>query len=198
MKKCIYFVLFLFLAAGCQNTQLEQAELQIDQLQAQKTTLADQVAMLEKENNQLTKQVQALRSFPGVLDYKEIYDMQRIELTGFTNIYDNNTDGKKETLIVYVRTIDETGDSIKAAGLAEVQLWDLEKPAEQALLKQWKVERAELEKMWVIALLGTNFSLKFNVEGAVVNYDHPLTVKVKFTDYLSGKTFEEQKVITPQ
>ncbi len=78
MKRCIYFVLLLILAAGCRNTQLEKAELQIDQLQVQKTTLTDQVAMLEKENNQLTKQVQTLRSFPGVLDYKEIYDLQRI------------------------------------------------------------------------------------------------------------------------
>ena len=198
MKKCVYIFLFLFSLAGCRNTELEKAQLQIEQLQAQKTTLADKVTLLEKENGQLAKQIQTLRSFGTTIDYKDIYDLQRINIADYTNVYDNNDDGKKETLIVYLKPIDAYGDKIKAAGVVEVQLWDLDKPAEQALLKQWKIEPAELKRYWVVALLGVNYRLSFNIEGVVANYDHPLTIKVKFTDYLSGKTFEEQKVINPQ
>ncbi len=198
MKRLVYIALFLISLAGCRNAQLDKAQLQITKLQAQNTTLSDQVALLEKENTQLTKQIQTLRSFGTTFDYKDIYDLQRINITNYTNIYDSNNDGKKETLIVYIQPIDATNDAIKAAGFMEVQLWDLDKPAEQALLKQWKIEPDELKKHWINALLGTNYRLNFSIEGIVSNYDHALTVKVKFTDYLSGKQFEEQKVISPR
>ena len=94
--------------------------------------------------------------------------------------------------------MDEYGDVVKATGLVEVQLWDLDKKEGQPLLGQWRVVPAELKKLWFATLITVNYRLSFNVAALVEKFDHPLTVKVKFTDYLSGKTFEEQRVIKPQ
>lgn len=198
MKKSVYIVLFLFFLAGCRNEKLGKAELEIGQLKTQNASLANQLAQSQKKNEQLAKQIQALRSFGSTTNYKDIYDLQKIAITRFTNIYDNDGENKKETLLVYFQPIDEIGDVIKAAGVVEVQLWDLDRPQGQALLGQWKVEPAQLKKLWFATLITINYRLSFDVTKVVSKYDHPLTVKVKFTDYLSGKTFEEQKVITPE
>ena len=198
MKKSIYIVLFLFFLAGCRNETKDNTLSEIKKLKTENTFLAEQVEQSQKENEQLNKQIQALRNFGTSLNYGDIYNLQKINVTKYTNIYDNDGDGKKETLLVYFQPIDEYGDIIKASGLVEVQLWDLNMQAEKALLGQWKIEPAALKKLWFATLITANYRLSFNISGIVEKFDQPLTVKVKFTDYLSGKTFEEQRVFKPQ
>jgi hypothetical protein len=98
---------------------------------------------------------------------------------------------------VYVVPVDETGDDIKAAGAADVQLWDLNKKESEALLGQWQIEPNELKKLWLDSFLGGSYRLVFDVSQIVTKVEKPLTVKVNFTDYLSGKTFTEEFVIKP-
>ena len=131
MKKSIYIVLFLFFLAGCPPTKKGNTISEIEILKTQNTSLAEQVAQSQKENEQLKKQIQAIRNFGPSLDLTDIYNLQKINIAKFTNIYDNDSDGKKETLLVYIQPIDEYGDVIKASGLVEVQLWDL-RQAQQA------------------------------------------------------------------
>jgi hypothetical protein len=77
----------------------------------------------------------------------------------------------------------------------DVQLWDLNKTNGQAMLRQWKVEASELKDLWFATLITINYRLTFDVTDIVENLEEPLTVKVNFTDYLTGKVFKEQKVI---
>ena len=51
--------------------------------------------------------------------------------------------------------------------------------------------------MWFATLITINYRLVFDVPETVENLDVPLTVKVTFTDYLTGKIFKAQKVIKP-
>jgi hypothetical protein len=44
----------------------------------------------------------------------------------------------------------------------------------------------------------TSYRFTFDVAGKVENLDKPLTVKVAFTDYLSGRTFTEQFILRPE
>jgi hypothetical protein len=83
------------------------------------------------------------------------------------------------------------------AGSVDVQLWDLNKKGSEALLGQWQVKRSELKKLWFATLITINYRLTFDVGDKVEKFDEPLTVKVTFTDYLTGKVFKEQKVIKP-
>jgi outer membrane murein-binding lipoprotein Lpp len=196
--KKIFFALLLFSLAGCQKEKTDNAASQIEKLKTQNSDLAVKLQQSQKESEQLKKQIQALRNFGENFKPEDIYNLQKINITKYTNLYDNDDDGKKETLLVYIQPMDEYGDVVKATGLVEVQLWDLDRKEGQPLLGQWQVSPAELKKLWFATLITVNYRLSFNIAGVVEKFDRPLTVKVKFTDYLSGKTFEEQKVIKSQ
>lgn len=196
-----YFLLVVFcisFVVGCQtqdkNTQLFD---QIEQLEVQNTQLQSQIEQSESKIAQLQEQIEVLSGLPDNLKGENLYRLQRVNIHRYTNIIiDDDEDGRKESLVVYIQPIDENGDKIKASGSVDVQLWNLNKPDGQALLGQWRVEPDELRELWV-AFVVINYRLTFDVSEIIDNFNEPLTVKVKFTDYLSGRVFEGQKVIEP-
>jgi hypothetical protein len=169
----------LVAAAGCEN--------------GGKSPLAVKVDTLRLEKRQLARQIEKSKT-----EAEQLRDLRQIKITRYTNLYDKDKDGQKEKLIVYIQPIDEQGDIVKASGAVDVQLWDLNKKARQALLGQWHVKPDELKKLWYATLITINYRLTFDVADKIDKFDEPLTVKVTFTDYLSGKVFKEQKVIKPR
>jgi cell division protein FtsB len=191
----------LYFIAGCENANNQQSPLveQIGSLTEQKKQLENQLEQTRAENTQLTKQMHVLSGLPEEVKGENLYRLQKINIGKYTGFFDKDDDGKNEKLIVYIQPLDEEGDIIKATGAVEVQLWDLDSSeADQALLSQWQVEPGELKKLWFATLVTINYRLTFDIADKVKSFDEPLTVKVTFTDYLSGKVFKEQKVIKPQ
>ncbi|MFC1634790.1 hypothetical protein ACFL5Z_08105 [Planctomycetota bacterium] len=193
-----YTLIFTFLLAGCQksNQSDEPLLMKIEQLTQEKTQLQDDLTRSNSKNEQLKKQVQVLSGLPENVKPDNLYRLQRVKIHRYTNLLDEDKDGKMEKLAVYVQPIDERGDIIKAAGSVNVQLWDLNQTKGEALLGQWSVEAEELKKRWV-SFLVTNYRLTFELAEQYERFEKPLTVKVIFTDYLSGKVFNEQRVIEP-
>ncbi len=189
----------LAFVAGCENAGSRSllAE-EINTLRQEKTQLTRQIEQSRTENEQLRKQIRVLSDLPPEARLENLYNLQKIKITGYTNLYDKNKDGRNETLIVYIQPIDEEGDIVKATGAVDVQLWDLNKEAGQALLGQWHVTPDELKKLWFATLVIINYRLTFDVADKIDEFKEPLTVKVTFTDYLSGEVFTEQKVIKPR
>ncbi len=191
----------LSFAAGCENANSIRTPLveQIGNLTEQKKQLENQLQQTRAENKQLTKQMHVLSGLPEEIKGENLYRLEKIKIGKYTGFFDKDDDGTKEKLIVYIQPIDEEGDIIKATGAVEVQLWDLDSSeANQALLGQWHVEPGELKKLWFATLVTINYRLTFDIADKVKSFDESLTVKVTFTDYLSGKVFKEQKVIKPQ
>ncbi len=190
---CLYFIV------GCENANSIKTPLveQIGNLTEQKTQLENQLEQTRAENKQLKKQMHVLSGLPEQVKGENLYRLGKIVIGGYTGFFDKDKDGEKEKLIVYIQPIDEEGDIVKASGTVEVQLWNLNKEEGQALLGQWHVEPGELKKLWFATLITTNYRLTFDIADKVKSFDEPLTVKVTFTDYLSGKVFKEQKVIKP-
>jgi len=196
----IFAAYLLTLTTGCEeaNKKSPLAE-QIQQLKQEKTELTRQIERSENENEQLQKQILVLSGLPEEAKAENLYRLQRIKITRYTNFYDKDKDGEKEKLIVYIQPLDEEGDIVKATGAVDVQLWDLNSSeANQALLGQWHVTPDQLKKLWFATLITINYRLTFDVAGKVNDFDQPLTVKVTFTDYLTGRVFKEQRVIKPQ
>lgn len=191
---CLYFI------AGCENSNSKKTPLveQIGNLTEQKTQLENQLEQSKAENKQLTKQIHVLSGLPEQVKGENLYRLQKIKIGKYTGFFDKDDDGTKEKLIVYVQPIDEEGDIVKVTGAVDVQLWDLNKTDDKALLGQWHVKSGELKKLWFATLITINYRLTFDIADKVKSFDEPLTVKVTFTDYLSGKVFKEQKVIKPQ
>ena len=197
-KSIILAACLLAIAAGCESTGTKTPlPQQIQTLKQEKEQLTSRLEQYKTENEQLRKQVEILSEVRAGLKPEDIYRLQKINITKYTNLYDQNKDGRKEKLIVYIQPIDHHGDVIKAAGAVDVQLWDLNRQDGQALLGQWRVEPDQLAKLWFATLVIINYRLTFDLPDEPRPFEEPLTVKVTFTDYLSGKVFEEQKVIDP-
>jgi hypothetical protein len=191
----------LYFISGCENANNQNSPLveQIRELTDQKKELEKQLEQSRAENKQLTKQTHVLSGLPEEVKGENLYRLQRINIGKYTGFFDKNDDDKKEKLIVYIQPIDEEGDIIKATGDVDVQLWDLDSSeVDQALLGQWHVGPGELKKLWFATLVTINYRLTFDITDKVNSFDEPLTVKVTFTDCLSGKVFKEQMVIKPQ
>jgi cell division protein FtsB len=206
MHLCSYVLMFLcsyalmHLSVGCENagSPPDVWQNQIKQLTQEKTQLQSQIEKSKAENQLLEQQIQTLSNLPDGVKPENIYSVHGIKITRYTNFYDKDKDGKKETLIVYIQPIDQEGDIIKAAGDVDVQLLDLNKKDGPALLGQWRITAQQLKELWFKTLLTVNYRLTFDVAGKVENFKDPLTVTVTFTDYLTGRVFKEQKVIKPR
>lgn len=173
---------------------------QVQQLTTEKTDLQNQLEQAKAQNAQLLKQTESLAKLPGEKRADAIYHIKAVKLGRFTNFYDDDKTSRatgKKKLVVYIEPIDETGDAVKAGGIIEIQLWDLNKKENEARLAQWRVEPNELKTLWLTGMLSSSYRLSFDAAGIVDKFDKPLTVKVNFTDYLSGAIFTEQFIIRP-
>lgn len=187
---------FLFVA-GCQDSSERDSLLgQIEQLTQEKTQVQADLKQSNSDNEQFKRQVQVLSGLPEDVNIESLHRLRRINIHRYTGLADKDKDGTMEKLIVYLQPIDEEGDIIKAAGAVNVQLWDLNKANGEALLGQWNIGVNELKKHWITFLV-TNYRLTLDLEEKIERLEKPLTVKVTFTDYLSGKVFNEQRVIEP-
>ena len=192
-----YILIFAFLFVGCQqSSESKPLRLKIEQLTQQKARLEKDLAQSNSEKEQLKKQVQTLSGLPKDVRLDNLYRLQRVKIHRYTDVLDEDEDGKMEKLVVYLQPIDDQGDIIKATGAVNIQLWDLNQTNGEALLGQWSVKVDELKKHWVTFLV-TNYRLTFDLAEKIEHFEKTLTVKVAFTDYLSGKVFNEQRVIEP-
>jgi hypothetical protein len=191
---CFLFSVFCLFAAGCESSNPAK---EVKTLKQEKTDLQGQLEQSKSETEQLKSQVQVLSKLPPEVRLEDLYNLQKIRITRYTNLYDKDKDGKKEKLLVYIQPIDEEGDIVKATGAVDVQLWDLNKEDGQAQLGQWHVTPKELKTLWYATLITINYRLPFDVADKITGKEKELVVKVTFTDYPSGKVFEEQKIIKP-
>lgn len=188
----------LAIAAGCESASSKSSlAKEVKTLRQEKAELKSQIEQSKSEAEQLKRQVQVLSDLPAEVRLEDLYDLQKVKITRYTNLYDKDKDGKKEKLIVYIQPIDEEGDIVKATGAVDVQLWDLNKEDGQAQLGQWHVTPSELKELWFATLITINYRLTFDVADKITGDEEALIVKVTFTDYLTGKVFKEQKIIKP-
>ena len=194
IRHLLYAVLALsVLEGGCEN--LDEMKSKIAELTDSKKDLRRQLEQTKSENEQLKQQVQVLSGIKPDVRLEHLYNLKQIKITRYTGLYDKDEDGRKEKLIVYIQPIDQDGDIVKATGVADVELWDLNRKDGRALLGKWQVGAEELRGCWFATVLIINYRLTFDVPADVGGFAGPLVVKVTFTDYLSGKVFREQKII---
>jgi cell division protein FtsB len=196
-RTSLFVFIFLFFSSGCNSGKSEnKLRLQVKSLTDENAKLTNQVEKLTSENEQLQKQNTVLQDLPDSVKGVNLYKLETVKISSYSGLFDENNKGKPDTLVVLIQPIDNYGDIIKAAGSVEVELWDLNKPQNQALIGKWHVSPEELKKDWV-SFLATDYRLSFDIAGKIDKLTEPLTLKVTFTDYLSGKVFYAQKVIQP-
>jgi hypothetical protein len=195
----IYASTLLFFLAGCGigSERKDPAELKAEKLRQEKAALTGDVQQHQAEIEQLRAQIRALSVLPKD-QQNNPYELTTLRIAKISNFFDKDSDGTQEKLVVYVQPIDTEGDVVKAAGTVSVQLWNLSKANGEALLGQWKVEPAELRRLWFNSLTTTGYRVTFDRPEAVGVFSEPLTLKVTFSDYLTGESFLAQQVIEPK
>ncbi len=159
------------------------------------STLNRQNAALKAENEELKRQLETLMGIDKPARINAVSTVLSIELTDRCGIYDKDDDGKKETLVVYLRAVDDMGDCIKAPGAVKIELWDLDTKPQNALLKSWQIAPAELKKSWSGSLLTSYYKLKLDADSIAAESKQELTIRAEFTDYLTGKILKAQQVV---
>jgi hypothetical protein len=96
-----------------------------------------------------------------------------------------------EGLKLYVTPIDKQGDSLKAAGSFEIEAFDLARQESQKI-GAWSFPLQDAGKNWYGTLL--NCYVLTCPWQTVPRHDR-LTVKITFTDALTGRRFTQQKVV---
>ena len=161
----------------------------------EKQQLQQEKARLEQQNAQLKEQVAALQKFPSDR-MNQFVKVAKIEFGKFTRAYDGNTeadkDGYDDGVIVYLILKDKEGDVIKAAGTVEIELWDL--IVAKHIIGEF-IPMGDLQTHWLSGPLTNHY--KFQIPWPK---DNPpthrfLTLKLRFQEALTGRTFEEHKKI---
>ena len=97
-----------------------------------------------------------------------------------------------EGLKIYVTPVDAAGDDIKAAGSFVVEAFDLKRESEQRI-GRWEFVLEDAGKNWYGQALLNTYVL--TAPWQTVPENPNLTVKVTFTDGLTGRVFEAQKQV---
>jgi len=196
LRLCASTLLLLVAGCGIGSERKSPAVLKAEKLQQEKAALTGNVEQYQAEIAQLRAQIQALTALPKDQQANP-YELTTIRIARISNFFDKDSNGTQEKLVVYLQPIDAEGDVFKAAGSVSVQLWNLNNPNGEALLGQWQVEPAELRKLWFDSIT-SGYRLMFDRPKELTVFSEPLTIKVTFIDYLTGKSYRAQQVIEPK
>jgi hypothetical protein len=184
---------------GCQPMVAKDKFDKLDQQwldsQQQNRDLTRRTKELEETIGRQNQQITELQNLgPKRLD--KLFYVTGLELGRRSGGLD--TDGKDgdDGVMVYLQPVDRDGHVIKAAGEATIQLYDLANKPDENMIGEYRWPLDELGKRWAGGFLGSSqFSLMCPWLHGPPAHDQ-LTIRVTFIDYLTGKTFTAQKVVT--
>ena len=181
----------IFLSIGCSTAPVQPVS-------PEAAIISAHTQNLHKDNTDSAKSKskpdQIAGSLSGEIAVSDIYHLQHVKLTGYTGLYDSDKDGSIDRLNVYFQPMDQDGDIIKAAGKVEIELWNLNTKPDKALVGHWQISPLELRKKWYASILTINYRVSFELPDSVSALKTSLTVKISFTDLLSGELFRDQCV----
>jgi hypothetical protein len=194
--RMILFVLAIFLSAallgGCRTSKADLPVWQSNKRLLQKNNeLEVKIKTLETENKQLKQQADTLANLDKDVRIENLYHIQSIYINTPTGIYTKEKD-QKPRLIIYFSPLDDAGDSIKASGSLEVELWNIGGKQQEALVHKWEIAPNKLKKDWGSALMGSFYRITLDLPENMPESGDFL-IRVSFTDYLSGKVLTARK-----
>ena len=197
MAECVLVSLAAVLLAGCGGRQNQVLWDNIDALKKENTDLTMQVESLRKKNDQLSEQTQRLSGLDKTVRLSAMDTLDTIRIGKRSGLSDTDKDGVNETLMVYLEPLDTAQDYVKAIGTVTVELWNLNTDPAKAKLGEWTLQPADMHKLWGRNIFAGYYRLSLPAANILTGQEKELTVKVTFTDVLSGKVRRDQKTITP-
>ena len=175
-------------AAG--NRQASAAE-----LAAENSRLARQIAQQRRELAQVNEQLEALRGF-GDDRLAHLVHVTDVRFGRYTGGYDANGDGLDDGVNAYLVLRDAENQAIKAAGQVDIELLDLAAGVSGMQVGNWHYGIAEVTDYWLAGLMADHYRFKLTWPDQAPPQHANLTIKLVYTDGLTGRVMEIQKMVT--
>jgi outer membrane murein-binding lipoprotein Lpp len=189
-------VLAAVCVGGCEADREQQLRLeqQRDQAAAEAKTLKAEVEKLSAQIQQQNQQIQTLQAL-GEKRLDRLFLVQKIEIERHSGAVDLDKQPGQDAMKVFLSPIDRDGHTIKTAGDVKIQLFDLAEPEGKNLYAEYAYDVDQIGKSWSGGLFGGHFTFECRwPDGRPPKHDQ-ITIRAEFTDYLTGKTFTDQKVV---
>ena len=149
---------------------------------------------LQQAKNALDKQVSTLCSLGQEKRLEWLFYPKTVDVGRESAGIDYDGKGSDGGIRVYLNPIDKDGSIIKAAGSAKIEFFDLSLPGDNRIAA-YDFPVASIGKQWESGFI--TYHYRFDCKWQHGRPEHPdITVVATFVDYLTGKTFTSQKVIT--
>ena len=127
---------------------------------------------------------------------ERLFFVKRIEVGG--NSTGINTEGAQgdNAVKVFVTPYDQYDSTLKAAGELTIQLYDLSLPPERNLIGQCIIGVDKIHDYWTNGLFAQYYIVPCAWKTSPKQ--DSVTVRVVFTDYLTGRSFTDQRVVKVQ
>ena len=166
-------------------TQLTEAREALRKLQGDRDGL--QAVVIDQQ-----KQIRVLQRL-GEGRMEKLFHVRRIALGRYTGGADLDGVEGDDGIKVYLRPIDQEGSVVKTAGEVRIGLFDLAADPQDNLIGEYEFTVEQVSKQWSGGFMAYHFSFECPWKLAPPARDE-ITVRVQFTDYLTGKVFTAQKL----
>jgi len=188
---CTLAVAFFAQTAGCKGPSAANIELRKENQQ-----LRAKVDDLNRRHEADVAQIRGIQSASGSViptlspaRLDQLFTVHGVQLGRLTGV---NPEGE---LKVYATPTDESGQPIKAAGSFVVDAFDLAR-SDHPRIGHWEFPLEAAKKNWVGQALLHCYVLPLPWQRSDSVPEHPqLTVRIVFTDALTGRVFDTQKVV---
>lgn len=116
-----------------------------------------------------------------------------IEFDRFTGSIDTNHDDIDDTLRVYLRTLDQRGRFLPAAGHAILQVVNIPSNGSPVEIARQVYPPKDFAEAYRTGIGGTHYTLELALPTNLGKGTHQFTVKVTFVDAATGQTFSNEQ-----
>jgi hypothetical protein len=186
------------LLGGCGSPSQANIE-----LRKQNQNLQNQIIDLQRQHDGDVAQIAALQAKVGAVPTLPVDRLNQLFTTHGLKLGDltgGNSSGPNQKfddeLTVYAVPTDDDGEPIKAAGSFVIQAFDLALAGDQKI-GEWSFDIDQTRKSWESLIFNSpilyNYALNCPWQKPPAHSD--LTVKMTFTDALTGRVFSQQKQV---
>ena len=191
--------LFLLAVLGCDVVSSDdhrQVQRELREAREEVARLENRLAEQQQSVRVLQSQLVELRGLDEAQRLDQLVVPERIELASRSGGYDRDGKPGDDGILLFVRPLDRDGHVIKAAGSLEVTIYDLNLPPERNLIARYNFPPDALSELWYGRLMTNHYTVRCPWPEGYTPEHNELTVRVVFTELLTGRSMSVQEVFT--
>lgn len=182
--------------AGCLPP--ETGDSRITEIQQLKEHIEAQNRELTQQKSQIAEQARQIQTLQGLSEsdrLAQLVHVHKIRLQSLSGGYDDDRDGIDDGAVAYLQLLDVEGDVIKAAGSVVMEVYDLAAPDSERQVLMHQLGPEELAATWFGRFMTSHYTIKAPWPSGRMPTHKSLTIVVRFTELLTGASFEVQQSV---